>query len=51
MGKIEISDGISTRTIRTSALSHPIRIEAAAPGGPRVIVPEGVSVEHLKPAE
>ena len=51
MGKIEISDGISARTIPTSEFTHSIRIEVGSGDTPRVIVPEGVSVDRLKTAE
>lgn len=48
MGSIEISDGVSSRTIPTGAFAHAIRIEASAADGLRVIVPEGVSVDSLE---
>ena len=50
MGTIEISDGVSNRHIPVGSLTGHIRIELAATGGPRVIVPEGVGVERLQPA-
>lgn len=51
MGTIEISDGTSSRRIPTTGLTGSIRIELAAADGPRVIVPEGVGVKRLQPAE
>lgn len=50
MGTIEISDGTSSRRIPTTGLTGSIRIELAADGGPRVIVPEDVAIERLQPA-
>lgn len=46
MGAIEISDGISSRRIPTSAFQQTVRIEAGTGEDPVVILPESFRVER-----
>lgn len=46
MGAIEISDGITSRRIPTSAFGQTVRIEAGTGDDPVIILPESFQVER-----
>lgn len=46
MGKIDVHDGTMVRTVPIQAFNGTVRIESDSDGTPRIVVPEGVTVER-----